>query len=171
MPTEPWREPASLLPLVWGRYADRYGIGLVLIITGAIQLQGSNTYTLPLLLIGTVAGAVGWSILPARGWRRALAVVPGAGSIWMLLIGPQASWTLTISFLCWLVVRHRPPRSYVTAVLPLASGLALAQTFEEYRWMPLALAIQLVVLVASAWIARALATTVRGPSDLAAGTG
>lgn len=155
----PWREPTSVLPLHWGTYLDRYLVGLVLIIGGAVQLEGSNTYTLPLLLLGTVAHALGWSILPAAGWRRMIAVVGSTGQTWVMLTGPQSLWSLTIPFLAWLLVRHRPARSYATAVLPLASGLILAQLFREYSGMLPALVISMVVFVASAWLARALAVT------------
>ena len=67
MATPRWREPTFSLPLRWGTYRGRYLAGLLLIVGGAIQLQGSNTRTLPLLLIGTTAHAVGWSIIPQSG--------------------------------------------------------------------------------------------------------
>jgi hypothetical protein len=170
MPSTGWREPTRSLRLRWGNYTDRYLAGLVLIVGGAIQLQGSNTWTLPLLLIGTVSHAVGWSILPAKGWRRLIAVVPATGQIWLLLTGPQSVWTLTVPYLCWLLVRHRPPRSYLTVVFPVVNGLVIPQFFQEYSGMPLALAISAGVLIASAWIARLIAASARVPSQLAART-
>ena len=163
-----WREPTSRLRLRWGHYPDRYLAGLLLIVGGAIQLQGSNTWTLPLLLIGTIAHATGWSIMPSRGWRRMLAVVPATGQIWLLLTGPQSVWTLTVPYLCWLLVRHRPLRSYITVAFPVANGLVIPQFFQEYSGMPLALAISACVLVAAAWIARLIAASARAPSPLAA---
>lgn len=152
-------EPTRSLPLRWGNYTDRYLIGLVLIVGGGIQLQGSNTWTLPLLLIGTAAHATGWAILPATGWRRIVAVVPATGQLWLLLTGPLSVWTLVVPYLCWLLVRHRPARSYFTGVLPLASGVILPQFFREYSGMLPALAISLAVLVGSAWLARMLAAS------------
>ncbi len=166
-----WREPASLLPLHWGHYADRYVAGIILIVGGAIQLQGSNTWTLPLLLIGTLSHALGWVILPARGWRRMLAVVPATAQIWLLLTGPLSVWTLTVPYLCWLIVRHRPWRSYLTLALPIANGILLPRFFTEYSGMPQALAISMVVFVGAAWLARALATTRRSPSKFRESTG
>jgi hypothetical protein len=160
-----WREPTRALPLRWGNYTDRYLAGLILIIAGAIQLQGSNTWTLPLLLIGTIAHAVGWSILPSKGWRRMLVVVPATFQIWLLLTGPQSMWTLTIPYVAWLIVRHRPLRSYVTVAFPIANGIVITQFFHEYAGMPAALAISMAVFVAAAWIARAIATTARLPSQ------
>jgi len=159
--SERWREPARAIPLHWGNYADRYGFGLVLIIGGGIQLQGSDTYTLEFLLFGTAATALGWSILPARGWRRLLAVVPATGQIWLVLTGPLSMWTLVVPYLCWLLVRHRPPLSYLTAVLPVANGMVIPFFFTEYSGMPAALAISIAVFVASAWLARLIAASAR----------
>lgn len=167
---DPWREPTRLVSLTWGTYDDRWLAGLVFIVAGAVQVQGANAYALVFLLIGTVASAVGWSILPASGGRRVLAAIVGTASTWLLLIGPQAAWTLTASLLAWLLVRHRPARSWIVVVLPLGTGIALAQVLEEYRFLPLALGVQLVMVVASAWVARALARPRRRPSKLAAQT-
>ncbi|MEP6482012.1 MAG: hypothetical protein ABJA94_08410 [Rhodoglobus sp.] len=156
-PLRSWREPASLLPLHWGHYRDRYILGLVLIVGGAIQLQGSNTYTVPFLLIGTAAHATGWSIMPARGWRRLLAVIPATSQIWFVLTGPMSMWTLVVPYICWLVVRHRPAAAYVTVLLPLANGIIVSQYFTEYSAMPVVLSISMAVFVASAWLARSIA--------------
>lgn len=163
-----WREPTRSLPLRWGNYTDRYLAGLLLVVGGAIQLQGSNTWTLPLLLIGTAAHAAGWSIMPASGWRRIVAVLIGTTQIWLLLTGPLSMWTLTAPYLCWLLVRHRPARSYVTALFPVANGFLLPQFFTEYSGMPRALAISMAVLVASAWLARVIAASARTSSQSAA---
>ena len=152
-------EPTRALPLRWGNYTDRYLIGLVLIIGGGVQLQGSNTWTLPLLLIGTLAHAIGWSIMPARGWRRMLAVVPATAQLWILLTGPLSVWTFVVPYACWLLVRHRPARSYLTVLFPLAAGFIVPQFFTEYSGMLPALAVSLAVCVASAWVARVLAAS------------
>jgi hypothetical protein len=170
-PTEPtaaprWREPTSLLPLNWGNYTDRYLAGLILIVGGAIQLQGSNTWTLPLLLIGTAAHATGWAIMPARGWRRLLVVVPATFQIWLLLTGPQSMWTLVVPYLGWLIVRHRPLAAFLTAVFPLANGFLIPQFFSEYSGMPLSLAISMAVFVGSAWLARLIAQSRRAEVHL-----
>lgn len=152
-------EPSRALALRWGTYTDRYLIGLVLIVGGGIQLQGSNTWTLPLLLIGTAAHATGWSILPAQGWRRMLAVVPATAQLWLMLPGPQWLGTLVVPYLCWMIVRHRPARSYITVLFPLANGFILPQFFTEYSGMLPALAISMAVFVASTWVARMLASS------------
>ena len=154
-----WVEPTRALPLRWGHYRDRHAFGIILIVGGGIQLQGSNTWTLPLLLIGTLAHATGWSILPARGWTRLLAVPLASGQLWLLLTGPLSVWTLVVPYLCWLLVRGRPARSYLTVVFPLANGFIVPRFFTEYSGMLPALAISLAVLVASAWIARLIAAS------------
>jgi hypothetical protein len=155
--THRWREPTSTLRLNWGSYRERYVFGLVLIVGGAIQLQGSNTYTLPLLLIGTAAHITGWSIMPARGWRRLVVVVPATTQIWLLLTGPQSMWTLTIPYLCWLLVRHRPAAAYLTVLFPIANGFIIPQFFSEYSGMPAALVISMAVFIGSTWLARLIA--------------
>ncbi|MCU1410651.1 MAG: hypothetical protein JWR04_1358 [Rhodoglobus sp.] len=154
-----WIEPTRALPLRWGHYADRYAAGMLLIIGGGIQLQGSNTWTLPLLLIGTVAHATGWSIMPAAGWRRLVAVIPATGQLWILLSGPEAAWTFVVPYLCWLLVRHRPARSYITVLFPLANGFIVPQFFTEYTGMLATIAISMAVVIASAWLARLLASS------------
>lgn len=159
-PTGRWREPTRSLPLTWGRYEDRYAWGLLLIIAGSVGLQASSTWSNSFLLQGAVTAAVGWSILPARGWRRILAV-PVVGQLWLLLTGPLSVWTLVVPYLAWLLVRHRPLRSYVTVFLPVIGAVLLSPVFTEYSGMIPALAISLAVLIGSAWAARALATTVR----------
>jgi len=153
-----WSEPTRSLPLRWGDYNDRYVFGIVLIVGGGIQLQGSNTWTLGFLLVGVLAHVVGWSILPARGWTRLVAVVPATAELWLLLAGPLAVWTLVIPYLCWLLVRGRPGRSYLTALLPLANGVILPRFFTEMSGMLPALVITLTVFVGSAWLARAIAS-------------
>lgn len=154
---ERWLEPTRSLQLTWGAYADRYLAGLWLAITGALHVQGSSVYVLHPMLVGTVGGIVGWSILPASGWRRIVAALLGTGTTAALLAGPIAMWTFILALLAWLIVRHRPLRSYIVLLLPLASGLILPRLFEDYRWMPLCLAISLTVVVASAWLARMIA--------------
>ena len=153
-----------MLSLRWGTYRGRYLAGLLLIVGGAVQLQGSNTWTLPLLLIGTTAHVVGWSIMPARGWRRMLVIVPATVQIWLLLSGPASVWMFVIPYLGWMLVRHRPARSYLTVLLPLANGFIIPQFSMEYSGMPVALAVSMMVFVSSAWFARLIAVSAQTPS-------
>lgn len=156
-PRAAWREPTSLIPLKWGQYTDRYLWGLILIISGTLAMQAGNIYAVTFLGQGLVALTIGWSIMPARGWRRVLAAFLAPLFAIALLTGPQSVWTLAAPYLLWLCVRHRPLRSYITVLFPIASGIIVPQFFEEYDGMPLALAISMVVFVASAWLARLLA--------------
>ncbi len=161
--TQSWREPTSLIPLKWGTYRERYVAGLILIVSGTLALQASNIYAVWFFVQGPIALVIGWSIMPARGWRRILAASLGLFQAIALLSGPQSVWTLAIPFALWLSVRHRPGRSYLTVLFPLACGIIVAQFLEEYGGMPVALAISAVVLVASAWTARLIAKQ-GGPS-------
>jgi hypothetical protein len=174
MPTTPrlWHEPTSLLPLKWGTYRERLAAGLLLIVAGGIALSGTNTWSLPLLAAGSVTHAVGWLILPASGWRRIVVVVPGLTQIWLLLAGPQSVWTFTIGLACWLLVRHRPPRAWVTLLLPIGNSILLPEIFEDYTGMLPALAISLAVTVGAAWLARLIAAGVapKSPQSRRSGT-
>jgi len=154
-------EPTRRIPLKWGHYADRYYVGLALIIAGGMHLQGANNYTLIILLIGTTATVVGWSIMPAKGWRRMIVILPAVSQIWIMLTGPMSVWTLTIPLACWLLVRHRPLLSYLALALPIANGIILPRFFQEYSSMPQAIMISAVVLVAAAWLARLIAISAR----------
>lgn len=154
-----WREPTSLLPLRWGTYVGRYLAGFLFIVAGTAAVAGSNTWVIALGLQGTLAAAIGWAIMPAKGWRRVVAVGPGMLICYLLLAGPQFIWTLTILYVLWLLVRHRPARSWVTIIFPIASGMILPRFFTEYSGMPMALLVSFVVLAISAWLARVLAAT------------
>jgi hypothetical protein len=158
-----WHEPTSLLALTWGTYLDRYVIGLVLIIGGSIHLLGANTWTLPILVTGAVAALVGWAILPSKGSRRIVAVGPGMIASLALLTGPLSIWVLALSFVSWMLVRHRPARSYLVVVFPIATGVILPQYFSDFSGMLPALGIGGAVLVASAWIARMIAASAPVP--------
>ena len=74
---------------------------------------------------------------PSSGWMapRAWRLV-GTAQIWLLLIGPPAVWTLVIPYIAWLVVRHRPWRSFVTVLFPLATGILVPQLAHEYQFQP-----------------------------------
>ncbi len=150
-------DPASLLPLRWGRYRDRIAIGLVLIAGGLVQLQGALTYDLIPLIWGSTAHMAGWLIMPARGWRRLVPLLPSTLVVWLLLAGPAAVITLIVPFLCWLLVRHRPWRSLLAVGPVVLNGVLFATLTRDYAWMPLALAVSALVLVGSAWWAAALA--------------
>jgi hypothetical protein len=152
-------EPSRRLPLRWGRYADRYVAGLLYIFAGGFILLSTNTYTVVFLLVGTVAHVGGWFILPAKGSRRLIAFGPSLIALFLQLTGPQITGAMAVMLLVWLLVRERPLRSYVVLLFPLVSGFLLANAFHTNQNEPLALGIEVVVVVLSAWLGRYLATT------------
>lgn len=160
-PAEPWQEPARRLPLRWGSYEGRYLGGLLYIIAGLVLLVGSNTYSVPLLLVGTVLHAAGWYVLPFPGVRRIWVVGPSLATEWILLIGPQTVVAMVIPFIAWLIVRERPLRSYLTVPIVVGVGILLANVFQHIQSEPVAFAIEAATVVGCAWLARALATTRR----------
>lgn len=163
-------EPAARLPLRWGRYRDRRLAGLVLIVGGLLHLQAADTGDLLPLVTGSAAHVAGWLVMPASGWRRLVPIAPSTLVVWLLLTGPASMWTLTVPFLGWLLVRHRPWRSALALGPVLLNGVLCATLFSEYRWMPVALTLSAAVLVGSAWWARALArpaASIRRPADAA----
>jgi hypothetical protein len=162
-----WTEPARRLTLRWGTYEGRYLAGLLYIIGGIVVLDGSNTYTVPFLLIGTVAHVTGWLILPFPGLRRLSVVGPALATQWLLLTGPQSLWFMAIPFAGWLLVRERPLRSYATLVLVIGTGIVLSNSFHSAHNEPVAFGVESAAVVASAWLARALATTRRRHPSLA----
>lgn len=161
-------EPTYLVRLRWGNYRSRYVAAIALIISGAVSLQSSNTYSMLFLLFGSVAFLTGWIVLPAQGRRRAWVTVPSFLAVVLLVIGPQAVPALVVPFVCWLFVRERPARSYFTAIPVLVCSVALATTFREWKDMPLTLALMTLVIVVSAWLAFRLSGVRRIPSQLAA---
>jgi hypothetical protein len=153
---EPWREPTSLLPLRWGRYRERYLSGLCLIVGGGVAIAGSDTFALWLLWAGSITHIAGWCILPSAGWRRLVVILPSTISMWLLLPGPRYLVVLVIPYLGWLLVRHRPALAYPTAIFVLAGAILLGQVVSEYRDMLEVLGIEFAIVVASAWLARAI---------------
>jgi hypothetical protein len=80
-----------------------------------------------------------------------------------MLTGPQILFVMAAVLLGWLLVRERPLRSYVALLFPIASGVIMAYSFHSNHDEPLALAVESIVVVASAWLARLLATTSQRP--------
>lgn len=128
-------------------------LGLALILGGGLAVQGTNPYVLWLLAAGLAAHAGGWAVLPGRGWRRAVAGLGGLIAVLLLVAGPQTVWVLAFPYAGWLLVRERALPAWATLALPLASGAVLATLAGEYSAMPWALAIQVTVVIASAWLA------------------
>ncbi|HEY4225143.1 MAG TPA: hypothetical protein VGM70_04970 [Pseudolysinimonas sp.] len=152
----PTPRPATL-PLRWGTARTRTIQGAVLIVSGAMAVAGSDTYVLLLLLAGTLAHVAGWSIIPSDGWRRIVAILLSTPAALLLLTGPRFIAVLVLPYIGWLLVRHRPLRSYPTVIFVLAGAVVVARLFPDYDGMLPALGIEFLVIVASAWVARAVA--------------
>lgn len=146
-------------PLRWGGADSRAIGGGILIVSGAVAVAGSNTYVLLLLLAGLVAHVAGWSVMPADGWRRVVAVVISTPAVFLLLTGPRFIGVLVLPYIGWMLVRHRPARSYPTVIFVLAGAVILARVFPDYESMLPALAVEFAVIVGSAWVARAVGGT------------
>lgn len=154
-----WREPTSLLPLRWGTWAGRSWGGLWLIVGGGVAIAGSSaatTFTLLLAAMGTAAHVIGWCVLPSRGWRRIVAIVPSTFAMLALLPGPGYLTVLVVPLLAWLIVRSRPLRVFPMAAFVVATGIVLARIFPEYDGMLTASAVALFVVLGAGWAARAV---------------
>lgn len=149
----------TTLPLRWGTARERTIGGGILIVSGAVAVAGSDTYVLLLLLAGLLAHAAGWSVMPADGWRRVVAVVISTPAVLLLLTGPRFIGVLVLPYIGWLLVRHRPLRSYPTVTFVLAGAVILPRLFPDYSGMLPALGIEFALIVASAWAARAVSGT------------
>ncbi len=157
-----WREPTSLLTLRFGDASLRLWAGVWWIVGGGLAIAGSNTFSLWVLGLGTLFSVAGWCVLPSAGWRRTVAVGPAVFAMWLLLTGPRFVVVLVIPYLCWLLVRHRPPLTGVTAIPVVVMAILVGNVFGgDYSRMPEALLVVGVTMVVSAWaaslIARAMA--------------
>ncbi len=151
----------TTLPPRWGTAPERAVGGGILIVSGAVAVAGSDTYVLLLLLAGLLAHTAGWSVMPADGWRRVVAVVISTPAVLLLLTGPRFIGVLVLPYIGWLLVRHRPLRSYPTVIFVLAGAVTLPRLFPDYSGMLPALGIEFALIVASAWAARAVSGTKR----------
>jgi hypothetical protein len=154
--TARWREPSSLLPLRWGSWGTRSWGGLLLIVGGGAAIAGTTASTAWLATAGVVAHLLGWSVMPAKGWRRIAVLLPSTFSMALLLSGPTYLSVLVIPFLCWLLVRHRPLRVWPMGAFVIAAGIVLARIFPDYSGMLPALGVAAGILVGAAWAARAV---------------
>ena len=159
------REPTFALPLRWGGYWGRYLAGIALLFAGAICIQSATTYVPLFLFAGIAAFFTGWIVLPARGVRRVLVILPSFLAVVLLLTGPESVAVLVVPFIAWLIVRQRPLVSYLTAIPVLGVGLVLALMYHEWKDMPLTLGVMTGVFVACAWLAFWVTGTRQTPSQ------
>ena len=152
-----WREPASTLALRYGGYRARYVAALTLLFGGGAAVQLGSAYTLAALSIGVLASVAGWVVVPAAGWRRAVAVAPAVLGVAGLLAGAASGALLCLALAGWLLVRSRPLIGYLALVLPATAAAALAQVFPHYAGRAVVAAVLALVVVGAAWLARSLA--------------
>jgi len=76
---------------------------------------------------------------------------------WATISGPKAMWVLALCLAAWLAVRERPAAAYLTLVLPLGVGLAIAAAYSHVADKRPAFLLVLAGVVAGAWLARQLA--------------
>jgi hypothetical protein len=157
--------------LRWGRYEPRWITGLACITLGTGAVQLTSAYSLPFLLVGALAHAVGWAIMPASMPRRVVVTLPAlAASILLLARGASFTAFFVVLLVAWLLVRQRPAISYLVLMLPFVASLLLANVVTGYSDAWVALGTGALVVVASAWIARWLAMLValrrRIPADI-----
>ncbi len=148
---------AAAAPLRWGTERDRIGWGAILIVSGAVAIAGFDAFVLWLLFAGILAHILGWSILPSDGRRRIIAAALSTPAVLLLLTGPRFMAVLALPYIGWLLVRRRPLRSYPTLAFVVAGAVIVARLFPDYGGMLPALGIEFLVIVASAWAARAVA--------------
>jgi hypothetical protein len=154
-----WTEPTARIPLRWGSWTGRSWGGLALTVSGGAAIAGSsaaNGFTLLLAGLGVAAHVLGWCVLPTRGWRRVVVVVPSTFAMLALLPGPSYLTVLLVPLLAWFLVRQRPLRVYPMAAFVIATGIVLARIFPGYQGMLVASAVALFVVAGAAWAARAV---------------
>jgi hypothetical protein len=147
-------EVTQSIPLRFGTYRGRYLVGLALIVSGAVAIQGGNSFALFLIVQGSVAFIAGWAVLPATGARRMWVIAPAYVAAFLQLAGPQYAPGTVLLLLAWFVVRQRGRTSYLAAIPALVVTVVLASSFREVAEMPITSPITAVALVGSAWLAR-----------------
>ena len=154
-----WTDPVGATPLRFGTHRVRYRAAIVLLFAGGALLQFSSAYTLAITAIGLSASIAGWILIPAPGGRRAAVLAPAILGVFSLLGGAQSGGMLVLTLAAWLIVRMRPLASFVVLVLPAAASYGLTQFFPHYGAGVVVGTAMGAVLVASAFLARLIATT------------
>jgi hypothetical protein len=107
-------------------------VAIGLLVAGGIAVQLTSAYTLPIAVLGFAASVAGWIVVPARGWRRCLAVLPGLLGVAALLSGTDGAPLVALTVWAWLLVRERPVLSWVVLLLPVGVGVGLASVVTQY---------------------------------------
>ncbi|WP_374009728.1 hypothetical protein [Leifsonia sp. LS-T14] len=160
MPADPtttrsaWTEPTSRLPLRWGAYRPRLLVGLAMIVVGTACILGTTTYSLPLLLVGSLMQPAGWAVLPSTIGRRVAVALPVLGFTWLMLGGSGFAWCYAVPLAAWLLVRLRPLPAFAVLALPVAWSVVVPLLVRDYQWGWVTIATSTVIIVGAAWLAR-----------------
>ncbi|MGO4592951.1 hypothetical protein AB4Z18_03920 [Leifsonia sp. 2TAF2] len=160
MPADPnksWSEPASRLPLRWGAYRPRLLTGLAMLVVGTACVLGTTTYSLPLLLVGSLMQPAGWAVLPSTIGRRVAVPLPVLGFTWLMLGGSGFAWCYAIILAAWLLVRLRPLPSFAVLLLPIAWSILLPLFVHDYQEGWVTILTSTLVIVGAAWLAKWIA--------------
>ncbi|MGH1549361.1 hypothetical protein ACRAWB_09385 [Leifsonia poae] len=160
MPAEPdarWTEPASRLPLRWGSYRVRLATGLAMLVVGTACVLGTTTYSLTLLLIGSLMQPSAWAVMPSTIGRRVAVALPVLGFTWLMLGGPGFAWCYAVTLAAWLLVRLRPLPAFAVLALPIGWSLVIPLLVKDYQEGWITILTSTVVIVVAAWAARWIA--------------
>ncbi|MGO4534570.1 hypothetical protein [Leifsonia sp. 2MCAF36] len=152
-----WVEPASRLPLRWGGYRARLLIGLGMIVVGTACILGTTTYSLPLLLVGSLMQPAGWAVVPSTIGRRVAVALPVLGFTWLMLGGSGFAWCYAVPLAAWLLVRLRPVPAFAALALPIGWSVVIPLLVRDYQEGWVTIATSTVIIVAAAWAARWIA--------------
>lgn len=155
-----WREPTRALDLRWGTYRARWIAGLAMIAVGTACVLVTTAYSLPFLLAGSILQPAGWAVMPSTIGRRVAVVVPVLGFTWLMLGGSGFAWCYAVMLAAWLLVRLRPFPTFAVLALPIAASLILPLFVTTYGEGWITILVMSVVVVGSAWLARACAVAV-----------
>lgn len=130
---------------------ERLLAGALLLTAGAVAVQGTSVHVFVLLPLGLLAHVVGWLLVPGDLWRRIVAGSVSTLSMLALLSGPSALWLAAVPLAGWILARRRHPLAYLVVAVPLAVGVGLGLLADGYAGMATGAAVQVAVVVASAW--------------------
>ena len=145
-------------------FRARYVIGLALIIVGIALSNLMSTFTLAFLGIGPLVQLIGWLVMPGALWRRLLVLLPCLLAGLVLRAGPDFAGAFVVLLAGWLLVRHRPLRSYLTLSLPFLASFAFKASLDSYSTTWVMLLFGTLVTIGGAWAAWWLAGIRRIPS-------
>lgn len=128
-----------------------------MLVVGTACVLGTTTYSLTLLLIGSLMQPAGWAVLPSTIGRRVAVPLPVLGFTWLMLGGSGFAWCYAVVLAAWLLVRLRPLPSFAVLVLPVAWSVLLPLFVHDYEHGWITIATSTAVIVGGAWLAKWIA--------------